>query len=491
MKNILHSKFYPIGLAGIVAVCLIAGMSSFWLNEQTVTFIDDASVAGNELSDNFGEDEMQLINSNEYKSWQNTTDTSFYSLFNGNQAVDVLQKHPARVIIWAGSAFSKSYYTPIGHMYAINDMRKSLRTDVPSGHMNESQPASCWACKSVDVPRMLQTVGQDRFFSKKWYEWGAEIVNPIGCADCHEQESMDLRITRPFLMEALERKGIKQENVSVQEMRSLVCAQCHSEYYFKGKDKEVVFPWDSGYSVENIESYYDQIDFTDFTHKLSRTPLLKAQHPDFELAQMGIHAQRGVSCGECHMPYIGEEARGYNSHHIQSPLAMIEKTCRSCHRQSEEVLLGNVYDRQKKAEEMSNQLEEELARTHIEAKFAWDKGATQAQMKDILHLIRQAQWRWDFCMASHGASFHAPQEVERILGDGLYKTMQARLSIVKVLHKLGYDREVPIPDVSTKEKAQQYIGLDIQSEIAAKDLFLKTVIPEWKKEAEANRRLIK
>lgn len=491
MKSFLHNKLHPVWCAVAAAVCIIAGACSFFSKGGNLTFIDDATIIYDEIHEDSVKDDMQLIYSNEYKSWQNTADTSFSSLFNGNLAVDVLAKYPARVILWAGSAFSKSYYTPIGHMHAIGNIHKNLRTGAPSAADRGPQPASCWACKSVDVPRMIGTIGEEAFFRKKWYDWGAEIVNPIGCADCHDPESMDLHVTRPFLTEALERKGISLENVSVQEMRSLVCAQCHSEYHFEGEDNEVVFPWDSGYSVEDIEGYYDRIGFTDFTHSLSKTPLLKAQHPDFELAQMGIHAQRGVSCGECHMPYIGEEVKGYNSHHIQSPLAMIDQTCQSCHRQSEDVLRQNVYDRQKKAEELSNRLEKELAKTHIEAKFAWDKGATEAQMKVILRLIREAQWRWDFSVTSHGASFHAPQEVERILGDGLYRTMQARLSIVKLLHKLGYDREVPIPDISTKEKAQQYIGLDMKSEIAAKDLFLKTVIPEWKKEAEANKRLIK
>ena len=59
-----------------------------------------------------------------------------------------------------------------------------------------------------------------------------------------------------------------------------------------------------------------------------------------------------------------------------------------------------------------------------------------------------------------------------------------------VLDKHGYDREVPIPDLSTKEKAQKYVGLDIRSEMAAKDEFLKTVIPEWIEEAKANKRFI-
>ena len=136
--------------------------------------------------------------------------------------------------------------------------------------------------------------------------------------------------------------------------------------------------------VEDMEAYYDEAGFYDYIHKLSRTPILKAQHPDFEIARMGIHGQRGVSCADCHMPYKSEGGVKFSDHHIQSPLAMIDRTCQTCHRESEETLRNNVYERQRKANEIRNRLEQELAKAHIEAKFAWDKGATEEQMKDCL-----------------------------------------------------------------------------------------------------------
>ena len=189
------------------------------------------------------------------------------------------------------------------------------------------------------------------------------------------------------------------------------------------------------------------------------------------------------------MPYKSEGGVKYSDHHIMSPLAMIDRTCQVCHRESEETLRNNVYERQNKANEMRNHLEAELAKAHIEAKFAWDKGATEDQMAPVLKLLRQAQWRWDFGVASHGGAFHAPQEIQRILGNGLDRTMQARLAVSKVLAKLGYTDDVPMPNISTKEKAQQYIGLDMAAERQAKEKFLNTVVPEWIKEAKANKRL--
>ena len=260
---------------------------------------------------------------------------------------------------------------------------------------------------------------------------GDEIVNPIGCADCHEPENMNLHISRPALIEAFARQGRDITKATPQEMRSLVCAQCHVEYYFKGDGKYLTFPWDKGFTVEDMEAYYDNEGFYDYIHKLSRAPILKAQHPDYEICQMGIHGQRGVSCADCHMPYKSEGGVKFSDHHIQSPLAMIDRTCQTCHRESEETLRNNVYERQRKANEIRNRLEQELAKAHIEAKFAWDKGATEDQMKDVLALIRQAQWRWDFGVASHGGSFHAPQEIQRILSHGLDKAMQAPSGCIK------------------------------------------------------------
>lgn len=484
-KQITARHTFLLILGSIIGISGVTTWGLFLTRKNHVRFIKK-EIKRDETVNN----PMELRYSPEYLSWKQTTDTTFHSLYNGNQAVDLLQVYPEMVVLWAGYAFSKDYLTPRGHMYSVEDVRKSLRTGAPTDANPGVQPASCWSCKSPDVPRLTEKIGFTAFYKKKWAEWGSEVVNPIGCADCHEQESMELHISRLYLVEALQRQGKDIRNASRQEMRSFVCAQCHSEYYLKGPDKEVTFPWDQGYTIENIETYYDQLSFADFIHPLSRTPLLKAQHPDFELAQAGIHAQRGVSCGECHMPYGGNEEQIFNNHHIQSPLAMVNRTCQTCHRESEETLRNNVYDRQKKVMTARTRVEHELVKAHIEAKFAWDKGASTAQMKNILQLIRQAQWRWDFAITSHGASFHAPQEVQRILGDGLDKALQARMAISKLLVKLGYPHDVPMPDLSSKEKAQKYIGLDIETERAAKDKFLQAVLPVWIEEAKMNRRLL-
>lgn len=424
----------------------------------------------------------------EYHTWAETTSIGVPEGFQGDISIDMLKERPEMVILWAGYTFSKDYCTPRGHMYAIDDIRRTLRTGAPMNASEGPQPATCWTCKSPDVPRMMETIGVDSFYNNKWAALGSEIVNPVGCADCHEPVNMDLHISRPALIEAFQRQGRDISKAAPQEMRSLVCAQCHAEYYFKGDGKYLTYPWDKGFTVEDLEKYYDEIDFADYTHKLSRARILKAQHPDYELFKMGIHGQRGVSCADCHMPYNEEGGIKYSDHHIQNPLAVVERTCQTCHRNNKETLRKNVYDRQHKANELRALLEKELAKAHIEAKYAWDKGANENEMQEVLTLIRQAQWRWDFGVASHGASFHAPQETTRILAHGLNKALLARLAVSKVLVSHGYTEEVPMPDISTKEKAQQYIGLNMAAEKAAKDQFLKEVVPVWLQKArEAGR----
>lgn len=426
----------------------------------------------------------------EYETWLQTADTSFSSEFNGNKPADVLAQRPEMVIFWAGYAFSKDYSAPRGHYYAIQDMLHTLRTGSPGvDGMDDIQPATCWACKSPDVPRMMQAMGVEAFYNQKWSAMGSEIVNPIGCADCHDTETMDLRISRPALIEAFGRMGKDITKATHQEMRSLVCAQCHVEYYFRKENKYLTFPWDKGTSMEDVEKYYDEMDYYDYIHAISKTPILKAQHPDFEIAQLGIHAQRGVACADCHMPYMSQGGMKFSDHHIQSPLNYIDRTCQVCHRESEEVLRKNVYDRQRMANEIRNKLEKELAAAHIEAKFAWDKGATEATMKPVLRYIHQAQWRWDYGVASHGASFHAPQEVTQILSNGLERALQARLAISKVLSNLGFTGDVPMPDISTKEKAQRYIGLNPEELQANKKKFLDVVVPKWVEQAKQKQRI--
>lgn len=426
----------------------------------------------------------------EFESYYMTQDTSFLSKYNGNSKIDMLEVDPRLVVLWAGYGFSKEYNQGRGHFHAIDDIHDILRTGGPTEAGTGPMPATCWTCKSPDVPRLMKEHGIEEFYKGKWADKGGEIHNPIGCADCHDSETMQLTITRPALIEAFERQGKDISKATHNEMRSLVCAQCHVEYYFNkelpGKEGTpyLVFPWDKGQSVDEMEAYYDEIEFSDWTHQLSRAPMLKAQHPGYETYLTGIHAERGVSCADCHMPYKTEGAVKFTDHHIQSPLANIENSCAVCHRTDTDKLIKNVYDRQDKIIENRDKLEELLVRAHIEAKKAWDLGATKEQMDPVLQIIRHAQWRWDYAAASHGASFHSPVEISRVIGTGIERAQESRIELARVLASLGHNQPVAYPDIETKQKAQEYIGLDIEKLEAEKAEFKKTLLKEWKKETE-------
>ncbi len=424
----------------------------------------------------------------EYNTWKMTQNMDFRSKHLGNMFDDVLEQRPEMVVLWAGYAFSRDYSAPRGHMHAIEDVRNTLRTGTPENGEGEMQPGTCWTCKSPDVPRLMHEKGIEEYYKAKWSDWGAEVVNPIGCADCHDPQTMNLTITRPALIEAFEKQGRDISEATPQEMRSLVCAQCHVEYYFTKDSKYLTFPWDGGMTVEDMEKYYDEIEFSDWTHALSKAPMLKAQHPDYELFLLGPHAQRGLSCADCHMPYMAEGGIKYSNHQVMSPLKNISNTCQTCHRDSEENLKNYVYQYQDKALEIRDRIEKELSKAHIMAKTAWEKGATDKEMEASLKLLRQAQWRWDFAVASHGGSFHAPVETQRILAHGLDKSLQAQLELQRVLFTHGVT-DVQMPDISSKDKAQAYIGLDMKTLHEKKDNWKKTVIPQWIEKAKKEGKL--
>lgn len=424
----------------------------------------------------------------EYQSYLNTADTTFKSKYNGSAMIDMIEVDPRLAVLWAGYGFSKDYNQARGHYYAIEDLWNTLRTGAPMDEEVSPMPNTCWTCKSPDVPRLMNDIGIAEFYKGTWETKGHQIVNPIGCADCHDANTMNLKITRPALIEAFERQGKDIEKVSHQEMRTLVCAQCHVEYYFNKQKVEGVpyltYPWDNGFSAEEMEEYYDNMEFSDWTHALSKAPMLKAQHPGYEIYLTGTHASRGVSCADCHMPYISEGGQKFTDHHIQSPLNNIVNSCQVCHREETERLVKDVYSRQDKIIENRDKLEELIVRAHIEAKYAWDNGASNEQMKDILMDIRHAQWRWDFSAAGHGSSFHSPVETGRIISTAIVIAQDARVKLARLLADLGHNEEIPYPDISTKAKAQEYIGLDMKTLNAEKKEFLETVVPKWLEEAE-------
>ena len=390
----------------------------------------------------------------EYGSYTRTQITDTETMYGGSVPRDYLEIDPYQVILFAGYGFSKDYLQARGHYYTIEDITKTKRIKP------EFMAATCWTCKSTDVPRLMAEGGENgvaEFYASNWHDLVGEVTHPLGCQDCHDPATMNLRITRPALAEAFEARGMDIADATHGEMRSLVCAQCHVEYYFAKEPKNyLTFPWSEGpegTGVEAMIAYYDEMGFSDFTHPISKTPIIKCQHPDYEMYQTGIHAYRDVSCSDCHMPYRTEGGVKFSDHHVQSPLLNIDNSCTVCHRWSEEEIRSRVETIQTKVLAAKLQAEEAIVMAHFDVAAAIEAQATDAELADARKLIRHAQFRWDYVSANNGMGFHSPQESTRILAESVNEAQQARLLVARVLATKGISVEPSYPDISTRENA--------------------------------------
>ena len=390
----------------------------------------------------------------EYDAYKRTEITDTKTKFGGAFPRDYLDADPFQVILFAGYGFSKDYLQARGHYYTIEDITKTKRIKP------EFMAATCWTCKSTDVPRLMAEGGENgvaEFYASNWHDLVGEVTHPLGCQDCHDPATMNLRITRPALAEAFEARGMDIADATHGEMRSLVCAQCHVEYYFaKEPTNYLTFPWSEGpegTGVEAMIAYYDELGFADYVHPISKTPIIKCQHPDWEMFSTGVHAYRGVSCADCHMPYRTEGGVKFTDHHVQSPLLNIANSCAVCHRWSEEEIRTRVEGIQTKVYNGKIKAEDALVRAHFDVAAAMQAGATDDELAEIRTLIRHAQFRWDYVSANNGMGFHSPQESMRILADSVDQAQQARLLVARLLASKGISAEPNYPDVSTRENA--------------------------------------
>jgi nitrite reductase (cytochrome c-552) len=235
---------------------------------------------------------------------------------------------------------------------------------------------------------------------------------------------MQLRITRPAFMEGIKAlkasQGVPDYDVNRmatrQEMRSYVCAQCHVEYYFKGDEKRLTFPWHKGIKAEQILAYYDEAGFKDWTHAESGAATLKAQHPEFELWSQGIHARAGVACADCHMPYERVGAHKVSDHHVRSPLLNLNRACQTCHKWPEAELRDRVETIQTRTYELRERAMTAVVELIDDLQAAAANGRPEAELAQARAFHRQAQFYLDFVEAENSMGFHAPQEATRILG---------------------------------------------------------------------------
>lgn len=396
-----------IGLTAVVLVVLLAaGFTLFMVNntERTETAKLEAIAADEADPAVWG-----LHYPRHYDSYLRNHEESL-TKYGGSVAFSKLERMPYLETIYAGYSFANEFNRARGHVYSLIDQLEVHDSRKASGSV-------CLTCKTAEAPRLMEKYGDD-YYTGDYYELAGEVVHPIACLDCHDPATMDLRISRPALIEALDRRGVDVTQATRQEMRTLVCAQCHVEYYFTPGTKRLTFPWDKGFKPLEVESYYDEIDFVDWVHGEAGTPMLKAQHPEYEMFVDSTHHSAGVACADCHMPYVREGNVKIASHWWTSPLKHIEDSCLVCHRESPEYLEQRVYYTQDRTYEMIEMTGNNLVEAIKEIKLAAEKPDVRA---DLLEQARQAhrtaQWIFDWVSSENSTGFHNPQAAMSLLAE--------------------------------------------------------------------------
>jgi nitrite reductase (cytochrome c-552) len=348
-----------------------------------------------------------------------------------------LEEDPRLKTMWAGYAFAKDFREERGHAYMLDDQTFTERQQVTK------QPGTCINCHASVYVAYKQLGGGDIFKGFEelnktpYFDARKFVTHPVACIDCHDSQTMQLRVTRPAFIEGMRAlkasQGIQNYDVNKQatrqEMRAFVCGQCHDEYHFSGPEKRLVYPWAKGLQVENILAFYDEQKFKDWDHGITGAPVLKAQHPEFEMWNQGIHARSGVVCADCHMPYKREGALKISDHHVRSPLLNINRACQTCHKWSEDELKARVETIQLRTHNLRNLAMDALVELINDIKMAKAAGRTDAGVTTAQDFQRRAQFYVDFIESENSNGFHAPQEATRILGESINFSRKGQVAL--------------------------------------------------------------
>jgi len=347
----------------------------------------------------------------EYESYRKNREmTPSPTGFGGSEKVQKSVKEPEILMNFKGMPFSIDYAEDRGHPCAIDDLKTSRR-------VNSTTVGSCMTCKTATIIDTFKDKGWD-YAKMPLAELFPLMKHPVSCVNCHDPATMRLRVANPAFLEAMQRKGVEVDKASRADMRSYVCGQCHAEYYFEPATKRVVFPWDKGYTPEQMYAYYAEKPAgfeQDWIHPDSQARMLKSQHPDFETWSGGVHAGSGVACADCHMPFLRHKGQKYSSHWVTSPLKHIQASCTTCHAQDEAWLLDRVRTIQNNVFEMQHIAGQAVAQAHAAIGKA-AAGAGRADLGQARELLRQAQWFWDTVASENGMGFHNSTQALNTLG---------------------------------------------------------------------------
>ena len=348
-----------------------------------------------------------------------------------------LEEDPRLKQMWAGYAFSADYREKRGHAYMLEDQVFTQRQQVAK------QPGACLNCHASLVPA-YQELGRGDVFKgfealnhMPYFEARKLVKFPIACVDCHEPNTMELRITRPAFIEGIrafkESQGVQNYDVNHdatrQEMRSYVCAQCHVTYYFKGPEKRLTFPWPKGLQLDEIIAAENEDSVSEWVHRDTGTAMMKARHPEFETWSQGIHARSGVACADCHMPYMREGGQKVTDHNVRSPLLNVNRACQTCHRWPEQELRDRVEQIQTRFYDTRQIAMDSLMDLLRDIETARNAGSTDEELKNARQAQRTCGFAIDFLVTENSMGFHADQYSVKQFAQAINRCRQGQLAL--------------------------------------------------------------
>lgn len=389
---------------------------------------------------------------NQYSTLLKTRTNAIDTTYAGSSQFSWLERDPRQVILFTGYPFSKDYNDDRGHANALDDVRTTKRLNLDDSNPKHT-PATCYSCKSSNNPGLWTDMGMEAYDKMSFNEMTPNITESIGCANCHEAGTMRLIVTNPALQEGLEVQGKDWTQFTRQEMRTVVCANCHVEYYFKGDGKYLTFPWANGTKVDEIIAYYEELGFKDWEYPDAKTPMLKAQHPEYEFFTAGsTHYNAGVSCSDCHMPYVSDGAAKYSTHDVHSPLLNPEAACGQCHTDTDYVV-GRVNLIQEQVAATKEDTEDAIIDAINAIKLATaNPNADTALLDQARNLHRKAQFMWDFISAENSTGFHNPEYALSVLAESTNLARQAQMLAAQAINDMSllqtgyYDTLDPKPE---------------------------------------------
>ncbi len=404
---------------------------------------------------------------------------------------DKLAEYPYMALLFSGWGFGTEYNEPRGHANMIRDQLAVDSSRLKAGGV-------CLSCKTPFAPKLREEMGAD-YYRFPFNDVLARIPEKfrnlgVACIDCHDNRDMSLKLSRGFTLgEALHSIGVSPADLSRQEKRTMVCAQCHVTYSIP-KDKNMhstglFFPWQGSkmgnITIENIIKKLRSDDsYKEWTQTVTGFKLAFIRHPEFELfSNHSVHWQAGAACADCHMPYVKVGVHKISDHRVMSPLKNDLRACAQCHAQGADWLKERVIEIQDRTVSLMLRSGYATATTAKLFEAVHKARADGAHIDEDLYrkavdFYEEAFYRCVFIGAENSVGFHNPPEALRIAGDSIAFAVKSEAFLRQILSRAGVNPPMKVPLEMAKylddrggKKLKGEPGIEIKDPMNLQEMF--------------------